>query len=216
MFDGELVFAVTKCEGIELRYMSEHRYPVSLRKQVNHFRRYGPIMQNMAKQAEKRNGFAANNGVVGFRKHHPVLWQIHHLAVGFRRERMHDEIATQMVLPQYQDDIRYVPGEWNALAKYEDDWPGKIAHLHNTSHEYRKSKRGHELFKEHFQDAYANNAGNLQDWAGKGDPYMLKLRPTCPQCGTNQIFVPTDTEFFCNHCQGWVILDETERGVVTE
>ncbi len=175
MFDDRITMAVTRCRGEKLRLKSDHQYPISLRKQVQKMRGYGPIMSGMVERAEDANVYAQNNGVLAFPRNHPALWEIHHLSVGFRRERLHDELATQLVLPRHQDTIRYVGGEWNALAKYEDRWDrAKIVHLANGSHlkDWRGwgGHRGVDLWLHWLRSAWEADAGGLQRWCGDGDP----------------------------------------------
>jgi hypothetical protein len=180
LFECQLLFAVTTCNGEKLRLKSDSPYPISLRKQIQKLKNYGPVCAHMVRDAERRNGYAANNGVLAFRKHHPALWEIHHLAVGFRKERLHDEIATQLVLPRHENDITYVGGEWNALTKYEDNWDNaKIVHLHHDSHWKNHGQwggtRGRNKWIPEFLKARSDNAGGLKEWAGSGDKRLLEL-----------------------------------------
>ena len=166
---GHLV--LSKCN--ELRILDEHQYPKSVRAQFRKFRRHGPILNAMIDGCYKANRFIVNNGVIGFAREHPILWELHHLCVGLRDEQMHDEIAIQLVLPRYQE-VRLVDGRWNALVAYENQWnERKIAHYHHKY--YAKLRRGRETWIPHCKKAIEQNFAGLADWAGKHNPHVATI-----------------------------------------
>jgi hypothetical protein len=166
---GHLV--LPKCA--DLRILDDHQYPKSVRAQFRKFREHGPVMSGMIDRCYKANRYVVNNGVFGFAKDHPLLYELHHLCIGLRDEQMHDEIAMQLCLPRY-DDVRWVEGQWNALVAYEKQWDDrKIAHYHHKY--YAKLKRGRETWTPHLLEAMDQNIAGLRDWAGKHNPHVAGL-----------------------------------------
>lgn len=166
---GDLV--LTKVN--ELRILDNHQYPKSVRHQFRKFRKHGPIMERMIDNCYAANRYCVNNGVWGFAKEHRLLWELHHLCVGLREERMHDEIAMQLCLPRYHD-IKWMDGRWNALVAYEKQWGDrKIAHYHHKY--YANIARGRESFTPVLRDAIDNNVAGLRDWVGRYNPHVQGL-----------------------------------------
>jgi len=157
----------------ELRILDDHQYPKSVRAQFRKFRRHGPIMSRMIDQCYKANRYIVNNGVFGFAREHPLLWELHHLCIGLGDDQMHDEIAMQLCLPRYQD-VRWIDGTWNALVAYEKKWADrKIAHYHHKY--YATLARGRETWLPHLRGAMEANVAGIRDWAGAHNHHVAGL-----------------------------------------
>jgi len=171
---GHLV--LPKCA--DLRILDDHQYPKSVRAQFRKFRKHGPVMSDMIDRCYKANLYIVNNGVMGFAKDHPLLYELHHLCIGLKDEQMHDEIAIQLCLPRY-DDVRWVGGEWNALVAYEKKWADrKIAHYHHKY--YATLARGRETWLPHLRAAMEANVAGIRDWAGTHNHHVASVLAGMP------------------------------------
>lgn len=155
---------VAKCN--EMRVLDDHRYARSVRRQMSKFKNvHGPIMDQMVDHVYKANRFVVNCGMVAFAREHPILWELHHLCIGLKDEKMHDEAAIQLCLPHH-NDVRYVDGAWNSLVAYDDHWEDrKIAHYHHKH--FANIDRGRETWMHHLHAAMQANAAGIREWAGQ-------------------------------------------------
>lgn len=113
---------------------------------------------------------AINTGVFGFHKdfHGLAAWrQVTTLGV---RRTFTDELAMQLLFPSWPD-CRVFGSEFNQSAKYAKacDYPAaRVIHFHGRSH-VRKD-RGWGLWRPFLERALSDDAGGLEEWAGKRDP----------------------------------------------
>lgn len=165
-------FVVAKCN--DLRILDKHQYPNSVRRQMFQFRKFGPVFGRMLDDTYKANLHIANNGVLAFQRDHPVLREMHHLAMGFRQLRLHDELALNMLLCYYPD-VQRVDGRWNALVRYQDGWPDVVvAHFHHKTS--FQNDRGRAMFGRHLREAIEADAGGIAVWGGKENDRIRALR----------------------------------------
>lgn len=163
-------FTVARCA--DLRIVDEHQYPRSVRRQFRKFRQFSPILERMIDRCYQTNNYIINNGMLAFGRNHPMLREIHHLCVGLGSQKMHDEIAIQLIAPDYE--LNWVDGRWNALVAYETLWEErKIAHYHHKY--YAQMERGSSSWLPYLEYAVQQDFAGISKWRGRYNHYIAAL-----------------------------------------
>jgi hypothetical protein len=148
-----------------------HDQAERLWREIVNFQRAGPGGMKYCRELQEANPPVINSGVLsfGWPIHQHIIERSHDLICIARAtdRRVTDETIVQLLMPRIGDLWIYPPEyNWTLLAGglHEDQ---RIVHLAAAA--WKNRTQGKAIFAPVLQQAWDDNAGNLQDWIGQGD-----------------------------------------------
>ncbi len=139
--------------------------------EVVNFQRVGPGGRKYCRELQEANPPVINTGVLsfGWPVHQHIIERCHDLICIARAtdRRLTDETILQLLMPRISDLWIYAPEyNWTLLA---GGMPADQRIVHLAAAAWKNRSQGKAIFAPVLQQAWADNAGNLQDWIGQGD-----------------------------------------------
>lgn len=166
-----------------------HNQATRLWREIVNFQRVGPGGRKYCTEIQESNPPVINTGVLsfGWPIHQHIIERSHDLICIAREthRRLTDETIIQLLLPRITDLWIYPPEyNWTLLA---EGTPEQQRIIHLAAAAWRNRTRGQNIFRPVLEQAWADNAGNLQDWIGQGDARVASLLTKKSQGGQGNV-----------------------------
>lgn len=141
---------------------------------LEHYKKLGPIYTAMRQRAVAEDVPVLNNGMLAFAKSHPVLWEMHHIAMAGRHyQLLGDNLALQIMLPHHKD-ITILDDKWNRCIAYSSDLEtARVVHFHGQRWRTRRSSR--KLWYQYLMNTIQHNVGDIQRWGRRYNSIVREM-----------------------------------------